>query len=407
MAKHQNVGNINKTNIDNRNPGLLSNIFKHFNKPHYLPTATPHKEFDDFTHMPSHYNQNYQSPVESQHQQHYYSQPPTNHINTKNPFISGPTLFQAQQSANNATAATRNFMASLFASYQQRQQPQTPPKPKNQRWFGKGFRCRGGRGRNSNNNSDKFRDHEVNLPKNVHEKDRSSIERDILDDCCDFVHVDKEVASVTSNNPNETAKGSCWMKPKEDPPFMIYSLEEFPAIVSTSGRVPVIETKSPTPSPPKMSRCDEGFVMLPSTAAETTPSFTQKRLSLCEKIIRSPTKLFPKPIPVALKPCLKAPRRSISECSDDFVVFANDSNEMPLEDVTFSDDESETDSDGDDDDDDVEECKEKIKLMEDDETSDEEDDDEMPEQLDSGVEEKRVSCAIMLSDVNFSNRLFV
>lgn len=286
-------------------------------------------------------------------------------------------------------------MASFFGRCQQ--QP-APSQPKYPRWFNRGFRSRGGRGRHHNNT--KFHDHDVNFPKNAHEKERSSIERDIHDDSGDFVHIieDKDVMrsaasvdKVSSNNPNETASGSCGMKPADEPPFMIYSLEEFPAIVTASGCVPVIEIRSPTASPPaKLEKPEEGFVVVPSSASSSTPSFTPKRISLCEKIIRSPTKLFPKPIPIALKPCLKAPRRNVSECSDDFIVFANDSCEHEPQEISFS--ESEDESDSEDDDDIVFEAEEMKDITEEDGADSADDDEILEQQLDSGVEEKRVGC---------------
>lgn len=416
LTKHQNMGNkLNCARSEQNNTGLLGSLFKHFNKPpppQYQPsTMQQHKEFEDFTNMPS-MNNNHQLNFSIPQQQHYYQHPPTTHINM--PLISGPAYYQAHcPSANNTnntmTAATRNFMASFFSGYQQRQPQQPPPKPKNQRWFNRGFRCRGGRGRNGyNNNGNKFHDHDVNLPKNLHEKERSSIERDIQDDSCDFVHVvqDKDVVSdkkVSTNNPNETAKGSCGpVGAEDDPPFMIYSLEEFPAIVCTSNSV---EVKSPTASPPakrlETEKSNEGFVLLPASTSTSTPSFTPKRLSLCEQIIRSPQKLFPK---LPLKPCLKPSRRTVSECSDDFVVFADVSNEYPTQDITFCDtDDSESD-DEDDDDSIIFEGEEMTDVQEeyDNESSDEDDEVDSPEhQPDSGVEEKKVSCVNILSSGNF------
>lgn len=404
LGKRHLMGNINKGNIhnihnnNNHQSGSISSFFAHFNQsatPHPPPTHN-NKEFEDYKHMPSH---NF-SP-----QQHYnHQQPPTSHINTKVPMNS--SFNPVPPSANHSniesmSTATRNFMASFFGGYQQPPQ-QPPPKPRNQRWFQKGFRCRG-KGRNHNNNANKFHDHDVNLPKNAQEKERTSVERDIKEDIsCDFVNVEnvKEVVPTSNqptNQPTETASGSCHASTDDDPPFMIYSLEEFPAIDCKP------EKKSPTASPPAKTpeTVEEGFVLLPISAALSTPSLAPKRTSICEKIMKSPQKLFPKPIPANVKSCLKAPRRSISECSDDFIVFANDSNEHEPEDIfTDSESESETDSDEDDDDDIVFEAHEMKEIAEGDEMSDEdnedEDDDEVdaPEQrLDSGVGEKRVSDA--------------
>lgn len=204
-----------------------------------------------------------------------------------------------------------------------------------------------------------------------------------------------EHMKVSPNNPNETAKGSCYNKsPADKPPFMICSLEEFPAIVSVSTTQTAGSNKTTPAKISKTEKCDEGFVVVPSDASISTPSFTPKRLSLCEKFIQSPKKLFPKISPLVLKPCLKPPRRSISESSDDCVLFVRSNDCSDLDDCNvWSDSDSETDSDDDDEMDGIAE--------EDDEeeSSDDECDivgakigNESPEiQADSGVEERRVS----------------
>lgn len=377
-GNHQNMSNVNANNSSN-NSGILGSFLKHFNKPttahyhHPSPQQAQHKEFEDFTHMPSVNNQYTHNP--------YLNQQPPTHINMSFPE-------QLKQSVNNTAsyaAATTNFMASFFGVHQQRQAPTKPRKP----WFNRGYRCRGGRWGSKNQFNPKFHQHDVNVPKNVHEKERSSLERDIQDDNCDFVQVveDKEMKS-SSNNPNETAKWSCYSKRTDDPPFTICSLEDFPAITATVKRKTAVDKKQLPPN------ADEGFVVVPTEASISTPSFTPKRISLCEKFIKSPTKVFPKVQPIALKPCLKAPRRRPSESSDDFIVFisGDDSDDDEEEDDRCSDVESETDSD--DSDDDI--------FEEDEETSDEEEEVdecdnkrcETPErQVDSGVEERKVSCA--------------
>lgn len=380
LGNHQNMSNVIESNSNN-NSGILGSFLKHFNKPtspQYpspLQQAPSHKEFEDFTHMPSVNNQYTYSP-------HFYQQPPTHHINTKVPD-------QLKKSVNNCTsyaAATTNFMASFFG---QQQQPASMTPRKN--WFNRGFRCRGGgKWGSKNQNNPKFQQNDGKIPKNAHEKERSSLERDIQDDSCDFVHVveDKEMKSA-SNNPNETAKWSCYSKPSDDPPFMIYSLEDFPAITTAMKNKTAVD-KKPQPSSDK---ANEGFVVVPTEASISTPSFTPKRISLCEKFIKSPTKLFPKVQPIVLKPCLKAPQRRQSECSDDFIVFVSgDDTDDEVEDDGCSDVESETESDSDDD---------IFEEDENEETSDEEEVDECdnkrcetPErQVDSGVEERKVSFA--------------
>jgi hypothetical protein len=414
LLKRQQISNINKGNNMNsndcNNSGILGSIFKHFNKPtipQYPPAAT--KEFEDFTHMPSTLSAN-NCHTYSHHQPHYYQQPPPpSQCSMKMPIISGP-YFPPHQNTNQNNMAT-NIMTSLFGyprpqhHNQQYQQQQGPPKPKNQRWFNRGgFRCRGNNNNNNgkwrNPNSSKFHDHDASLRKNIHEKERTNIERDIHDDSCDFVDVAKDKDVICDINSKKTARNeTCSNETTDDsPPFLIYSMEEFPAIASS--KIPVIELKSPTPPAKTPVKSDEGFVLFPSSASISTPSFTPKRISLCEKIIKSPQRLFPKPL--ALKPCLKPSRRRISECSDDFIVFASDCKESEDED-SDSDVETESDDSDDDDDDDIDfDAHEMKDIVEDDgETSDEEEDcdneDEVdtPEhQLDSGVEEKRVSFTI-------------
>lgn len=394
LEKRQNMLNVNRTNNQNNSSsGIIGSFLRQFNKPptpqyqHPVPSTTQHKEFEDFIHMPSlsaDHSSKYGSPK-------YCQQPPSNHINLKMQTPSD-SQYQAQPSANNnnnSTMAKKGFMASLFSCQQQQQ---GPPKP---RWFRNSFRYRGGSWRSQNNKSgSKFHDHDVNLQKNVHEKERSCIERDIKDDSCDFVHVEDEnvISDVSiTNNPNETAKGSCSTSQADDPPFMIYSMEEFPAIVTTCSSRPAVEKKPPAKHPE--SKSCEGFVVVPDDAAVSTPTFTPKRLSLCEKFIKSPQKLFPNCTPIVLKPCLKAPRRRVSECSDDFIVFA-EGDDYQQSDSTFSDIESETDSEADDDDSDDEMSEIVEEEDEESEAEDIVDCAEAPEQqVDSGLEEKMVSCA--------------
>lgn len=416
LEKFQNMNNVNKANVNNsvisnqERPGLIGSILKHFQKPPIQPyhqVSTQQKEFNDYTFLPTMTGNHLPT---FQHQQVFF--PPPNHNNHININMSMPSesFYQPTPSANNnnSMTATRSFMASFFGGYQQ--QPGST-RPRNNRWFNKGFRCRGtGRGRNHSNAQ--FRDHAVNLPKNAQEKERTFIGRDIQDDSCDFVEVleEKDVVgneATPANNPNETAKGSCYSETttSDDPPFMIYSLEDFPAICSAANSKP-LSAKNPQAKKDVPKKADEGFVCVPSEASISTPSFTPKRTSLCEKLINSPKKLFPTCAPITPKSCLKAPRRRFSECSDDFIVFAD---ECDLYQETDSDTESETDCDDDDSDDD-----EMIGVIKEDEedssedeamsSEDEDEDDEItsdkdgvdgvesPEvQVDSGMEEKRVS----------------
>lgn len=409
LEKRQNMLmlNVNKANINQSNncsSGIIGSFLRHFNKPPLTqyhqpinPTPSQNKEFEDFTHMPSLASND----CPKFNKQNHYQQPPTNHINNR---MSTPSdsCYKAQPPSannnNNTTTPSRGFMASLFGGCQQQQ---GQPKPRNQRWFRNSFRNREGSWRSQNHKSgSRFHDHDETLPKNVHEKERSSIERDIKDDSCDFVHVVKcdNVISDRTTKQNNSNQTTAYATEADDPPFLIYSLDDFPAIVTTSPSKPAVEKKPPVKIPEPKS-CDQGFVVVPEEATASTPTFTPKRLSLCEKIIKSPQKLFPTCTPIVLKPCLKAPRRRYSECSDDFIVFADDCDDYPPNDITISDNESETESEDDDDSDEDDDEEMSEIAEEDDEASDEEEDKvdglSVPEhQVDSGVEEKMVSCEI-------------
>lgn len=346
-------------------------------------------------HHPNHYNQN----------QHYYQPPPTtatNHINMT--YVGDPYVGSAQPSANFAPVAT-TFMTSLFRGYQQ-PPPPGPPKPRNPWFCKKGFRYRGWRG--GRNSSNRFHDHEVILPKNVHEKERSSIERNILDDSCDFVDVseDKDVMNQVkreeTNNPNKTAGGSCLTTLQSvDLPFTIFSLDDFPAIAATKTR----KTAGKKTAPPAKTRdskeeCEEGFVVVPTDASMSTPSFTPKRISVCEKIISSPQRLLHNTMPLIRKSCLKPTRRyeRESECSDDFIVFTDECDSGTREDDIFCEGDSDCESDSDDSDDDEMDGIEEEDESEDEDMSEDDADDQEPQeiQVDSGVEEKRVRRTHML-----------
>jgi hypothetical protein len=373
LTKHQNCQNGN-------NMGIINSFMRHFNQrpqmPHYQKIQHQNKEFEDFTRMPSLPASNYIH-TQNHPQQHFYQQPHPHHINMKVPFVSGQFY---PQSANDTNNPTRSFMASFFGGYQQCPQPQA--KPKQRKWFGRGFRC--GRGGGNRWRNSKFHENDVNLQKNFHEKERTIIEHDIHDDICDFVNVDekdvmaKDVcdSKASSNNPNETAKGSC-----DDPPFMIYSLEEFPAIV------PAATTPPTTVKPKAKEKCEKGFVVLPQDASKSTPCFVPRRFTLCEKVEQM-IKSSPTRINGYLKPCLKQSRRRFSECSDFEIEFMREPDEgEEANEIEFSDDD-ETDSD---DEDDGVDGLDGLKCDEEDDF-DEDDEEEAPEhQLDSGVEERRVS----------------
>jgi hypothetical protein len=404
LAKRQQMNNANMMNENHnnsQNSGIWGNLLRHFKPPQYQqryqapPTIINQKQFEDFTHMPS-LLVNHNLPPNPNHynnqNQHYYQQPPVvtaSHINMQ--FHSDPYA-PVQPSANFAPVAN-NFMTTLFGGYQQ-PQPQGPPKPRNQWWFKKGFRYRGWRG--GRNNQNKFHDHEAILPKNVHEKERSSIERNIQDDSCDFVDVmeDKDVLKQLMgdemNNPNKTADGSCYTTTKSDDlPFTICSLEDFPAIIATPTKK-TAGKKASRPAKQKDSKDVEGFVVVPTDAPMSTPSFTPKRISVCEKIIGSPQRLLQTTMPMIRKSCLKPSRRfdRESECSDDFIVFADECDGGDEQDEIFCDGGSDSESESDDSDDEMDGIEEQD---EDEEMSEDEDDETLEIQVDSGVEEKKVS----------------
>lgn len=359
LGKFQQMNNANSCN----NKSILNTFIKHFTRPSMPPQ---NKEFEDFILTPSLPDHNH---IDTTHHQppHFHQQPSSHHINVM-PIIGGQ-IYQSNQvlSANIDNNPTRSFMATFFGGFQTHQQPQT--KLKQQKWFGRGFRG-GNRWRKP-----RFHDHDVNLQKHVHEKERSSIERDIQDDICDFVHVHemdvmRKDVKVSENNPHKTAKGSC-----EDLPFLMCSLDDIPAVS------PVV-ADPPANKPIEMPSAVDGFVVLPQDASRSTPCFVPRRLTLCEKVEQI-LKSSPTRINGYLKPCLKKNYRRYSECSDDFVIeFVHEPNENQEE-----EDFSETDSD--DDEDNIDGTMHGIMKQSDDETSDEE---ESPEQqLDSGVEERRVS----------------
>lgn len=407
MGMRQTVTNKFPVINNNQNSGIFSSLFQHFHKPTmpqtYQQQVNPHinKEFEDFKHMPCLGQTNL--PVYNPQTQHFYQHSQQSHININKLNVNSDSACTAKTTINNAAAPTKGFIASLFGGSPQEG---AQMRQRNPRWFYKGFRCRGGgRWKNPNN---KFRHDDVNSnTKNVHEKERSSIERNIHDDACDFVDVmeDKEMMEQMLNSGNKTMDtklSSCQQPAADNPPFLICSMKDFPAIVPI--KEPSLKDKKET-SPAKNLKegKSEGFVVVPTEASISTPSFTPKRLSLCEKFIKSPTKLFPTS-PFMLKPCLKPSRRSISECSDDFIVFADDNDGVQQNEKILSDNaEYETDSEDDDDDVDVEvedeesseEEESEDESSEDEESSCEDGEDviDNADRVDSGFEEKKVSSS--------------
>lgn len=225
---------------------------------------------------------------------------------------------------------------------------------------------------NNNNNcyqrtASKSNSHTMHNAKNRHEKGRHSIEHDIRVDC-DIFNKKMNRTNNQSVQRNSNSKRSTENLPKmesKNPPFEIFSLEEFPAIpVATTKashdqicpRTPA-STSSACSSHNRMhvtTECDESdYVKYQDDIAKITPSFIPRRLNLCEKvtnIVKSPTKLLSIPMISPKRSCLKPQRRrTVSECSDDFIVFdrscceENNTLDSEIEDFDESDD---SDDDG-------------------------------------------------------------
>ncbi|KAG5673692.1 hypothetical protein PVAND_003715 [Polypedilum vanderplanki] len=250
--------------------------------------------------------------------------------------------------------------------------------------------------------------HQQQFPqKNRHEKERFNIERDIRNDRCD--NFNRFWSRGRGNNNNYQNKSNTCIKSTTEtkqsmksPPFEIYSLEEFPAIVTTT-MLPTATNKNSQQS--QSQDIDENdFVKFQSDIARTTPTYVQKpiRFNLCDAVtnfVTSPKKLLSLPLSAPKRSCLKATplkSRTMSECSDDFIVF-DYTNGSPS---CLS--QENVDCESDDDDDDVEEEEE-----EDDGDENESEEEEVDEcdknyfdndnfrtddvqQPDSGIEEKKV-----------------
>jgi hypothetical protein len=434
-SNHQfHMGN-NNTNCNN-NGGLLNSFFKRFTNQNKISMQQPppppplqqqqqqqqyhsqqsafyKKEFEDYSQMPS----LIQHP--QTHQNYCYTFPSSGALDTKIPIISGsqyPSYSHKNtihRNNNNSIMKGPNGYTNFY---------EKPHNQYSQRWYNRsfnGFRCNRNNNNNSsssnNNNGNKSRMHhnarfhDANNPKNVHEKERQSIERNIRCDFCDISSVAKNNArakvvndqtTTTTTSRYETAKSSnntcdriANNSNTENPPFEIYSLEEFPAIVSCTQASPAEKKIS---APNEQTDIDEGdFVMLRNDAHVTTPSFVPRRFTFCEKVtklVKSPQKLL---LATPRRSCLKPTRRdrSLSECSDDFIVFEypkcdNDNNVI--------DNESEDDSDEDESEDDDDSSDMSEDTVMDDESMDL-DDTEIEENTileqspDSGNEEKKVN----------------
>lgn len=214
--------------------------------------------------------------------------------------------------------------------------------------------------------------------KNRHEKHRHSIEHDIRVDC-DIFNIKKvnnnNQTQLRNTNKTNTMKLETENLPKSgnflNPPFEIQSLKEFPAISSPSSSTTNTATShdQTVVTAQRKTSTDESdesdYVKFHDDIAKTTPTFIPRRYNLCEKvtsIVKSPKKLLSIPMMSPKRSCLKPTMRrtrTISECSDDYIVFdrsccgenntdidnIESDNEMDIEE---DDDESDM-SDGDDD----------------------------------------------------------
>lgn len=176
----------------------------------------------------------------------------------------------------------------------------------------------------------------VTTAKNRHAKQRHNIEHDIRVDCDIFnirkvnnninqqpaVAHTKPTVTVTDTHQNNTNN---LPSNNSNPPFEIYSLEEFPAIPAT-----ITSHDQPPATSQQQQRQeidDSDYVKYQDDIAKTTPTFVPRRMNLCEKVTsmvkNSPKKFLSIPMMSPRRSCLKPTvrRRTVSECSDDFIVF--------------------------------------------------------------------------------------
>lgn len=403
-ANNYNGGQQTSPQHTNNNSGIISSILKHFNKPtnnsmsahHQGPQSHQNKEFEDFTHLPGFNMTVFRSPQPPPNQFSPHSQPTqSNKSDTET----------APPSVNNSnrciTTPATNFVASLFGQGQSR--------PKNPRWYHRGFRCRS-RGWRNNQNNNKFRHDDVNMSKNIHEKERSSAGKCFNDDSEDFVDLMDEMNELNGNvnKKFETARVSCARAPTVEPlPFTICSLDDFPSIEST--KKPIRQKKSPSPAKNIRKQAKKGKLAdtavpekaepEPMPPVERTPYvdsfllskqaldrvFPSKRKGSIHSILKSPTECFCvnssvdtsswlkeksrlqgcDEVVILMPQIPKKKQRNSSECSmdDDFIVFGSDCQDSPDcdEDLWSDSEEEESDSDSDteaetdDDDDDLDE----------------------------------------------------
>lgn len=302
---------------------------------------------------------------------------------------------RSEQPSNNSTSPSIlnpiNIVSTIFqncqrmtSAYLQKTNNQTQ-----QNWSNSKWQCSKYQEKKSRTNFANQKPIEKTLLKNYHEKVRTNLEQSIHEDVCDLD------SDPLNNNVKEdisiikTAIGVSDQIDDSDPPFLIYSLEEFPAIISTMEK-PLKSTRK------KKVRCqwekkrvsprktEDDFVIIASEASMSTPPFEPPRISLCEKIINSPKKLIPSStcFSIPLKPILKlsTPCRTMSESSDDWIEFAHETteslNELDGYETNSTSDESED---------------EDYRGASSESESEDEIDANVPQQIDSGFEERKVS----------------
>lgn len=375
------------------------------------------KEFHDFQHMPTMATQGHPPNPDQSYQKPQKTESFHNHIGA----VDGSSMFNP-----------RSIVSSFLRNYHKSSSPQkttskmNQPYNRNNNFNHQNYQQR----RKPHSDSQTSNYYQNSVPKNFHKKDRSNIERVIHEDVKDLRSktYKSAVNTLYKNSSQKTANdpSKCKKENPEEPPFLLYSLDEFPAIVNaTNNHIKLSRKKkksrrhkTETDKKCKVKLEDE-FVIISSEASVSTPPFEPPKISLCEKIIRSPKKLLMTTSRFPLKPILKlsrSQRRSVSECSDDWIQFDHDSFPNNKQDMGCDDDE--TDNDDDVEDEDEESEMETDEETEEDDESDEDDSeisfdepdngedkiDAKIQPLDSGFEDKKVcfeNC-LMKSKINFS-----
>lgn len=419
---------INKGIKHNNGDGIVSNLINmmKMRKPILQASA---KEFPDFNHMPMSSASSSFCMVEPK-QTVYLNSTNVQPIPTPSP--TSYSYFTTPESAFSANASntvnTMNDLKSFVSANCTQDDTLVPETTKScgQSFMNKKKKKRSGKGKNktqsnhnSNINTNKFHHHASNLHKNLHEKERHCIERDITDDYCDILGALNQVDDSTEGEPlvvlPEIASKDEAIPVELNRTFEFYSLEEFPEILQdcpvalTSGTNKKRTTNKCTKSQKASkltaahkhqeiddnSDTDDEFIIFKDDTPDSTPSFSPKPMNLCAKlgkIIKKPTS----PLKSSFSPCkilsatklhcMKPKReRFLSECSDDsFVVFCDSGASSSCDVNEQTDFDSELDMSDDSDD-----------SESDDDSTDEDDgdvEDETPEaqQLDSGIEERKV-----------------